>query len=143
MKRLPLIVALGVAVVGVLFVSAGFGNPGSECGRAGSDSYYLEDVSWPPGAVRCEGHRASGAHYHWVAYPWDDVAAILLFAVAAGLLAAAIRRGRRGVVWAAAAVGVFCAAVVGWFFQALLVWIVAAGLSAAAVALLSRSAVPR
>ena len=141
MRRLPLLVAVGVAVLGLLFVSAGYGNPGSEC--SGPESYYLEDVSWPPGAVRCEGHRASGAHYHWIAYPWDDVAFVVLFGAAAGLLTAALMRGRAGFAWAAVAGGLLFAALFGWFFQALVVWIALAALTAAAVASFSRSAVPR
>ncbi|HEX8121524.1 MAG TPA: hypothetical protein VF549_09700 [Solirubrobacteraceae bacterium] len=136
----PLVATLVVAALGFAFVGQGFTNPGSHCNDDKADAYWLEDAS-PPGAVRCQGHRRSGAHYEWVILPWIDWATVLVVAASAGVLVAAVRGRRIRLVGAARLL--FWSAVFAWFLESTAISWALAAVAAAALVEVSRSAALR
>ena len=95
LRRLPVVLALCVFLLGFAFIWAGLvphGDPLGFCPGAPQtegSSIGVEPALWPPGTTRCEYETAAGRSSR--AYvPWDEWIALILVAAAVGIAASAL-----------------------------------------------------
>ena len=94
---LPTAIAAAVCVVGFTWVwLAGPFGADPLCAERQPDgaTYRLEAAAWPPGTTRCVSETPQAVTRSETLVPWSDWLALGLVAAAAGLIAAALQRGR-------------------------------------------------